>query len=74
MNCLRFSGSAAAGDVLGGHRGAADDEQVDAGVDDGLAQNCAVRCGDSAAATVTPGVAHLLDPRARSGRAWIGSA
>ena len=38
MNRLRFSGSARPGHVLGRHRGAADDEQVDPGVDDGLPQ------------------------------------
>ena len=36
MNCLRFSGSAMPGDVLGRDRGAADHEDVGPGVEDGL--------------------------------------
>ena len=38
MNFLRLSGSWPAGDVLGGDRRAADDEHVDARVDDGLVE------------------------------------
>ena len=72
MNCLRFSGSALAGDVLGRDGRAADDEQVDAGVDDGLRRAAAVRCGDRAPATVTPAVADLARAARRSARA--GSA
>ena len=38
MNFLRLSGSTVLRDVLGGDRRAADDEEVDAGVDDGLVE------------------------------------
>ena len=61
MNSLRFSGSACAGDVLGGHRRAADHEHVAAGVDDRLGELLGAlrrqRPGDGDA-----GLAHLLEP------------
>ena len=43
-----------AGDVLGGHRRAADDEHVDAGVDDRLGELLACAAGRALPATVTP--------------------
>ena len=61
MNSLRFSGSDWLRDVLGGDRRAADDEHVDAGVDDGLDVLLGAlrreRAGDG-----DPGGAHLLEP------------
>ena len=63
MNCFRLSGSALPDDVLGRDRGAADDEEVDPGVDDGLAYAW-VFCGDSAPAAGTPALADLGDPLA----------
>ena len=48
MKRLRFSGSARPGHVLGRHRGAADDEQVDPGIDDGLPQLLGALRGEGA--------------------------
>ena len=61
-----------AGDVLGGHRRAADDEQVDAGVDHRLPELLRCAAGTERAGHGDAGVADLRDPLRRSARA--GSA
>src|SRR5699024_4940376 len=53
----------AAGDVLGGDGGAADEEQVHSGVDDGLPVLLGALRGQRAGGR-DPGVAQLLDPLA----------